>query len=177
MDWAPYLEEGETVRWEAKPAPRCFTFRNWRHSVFGLLLLILTVYWEMVGVSVGETYQLPFLAWIPLPFMFAAVYFSIGHVVIARLEWDRVFYAATNRRLLVRRGLLRERLLTLPLEEVTWFRLKPLGEELGSLNVVGGDPAVKLVFSCLEYPRRLTALLEAVMAENPAGAVEFKPEP
>lgn len=172
MDWSALLHEGEVLRWEAKPAPRCFTFRNWRRSVFGILLLLLAVYWEAVGLSVGAAYSLPFLGWIPVPFIFAGLYLSLGHLLVARLEWDRVFYALTNRRILVRRGLLRRRQLVLELEDLRYYSIRRHGEELASISVVGGDPPVTLSIPCLEYPERLTSVLEAaISASHPESLV------
>lgn len=163
MDWSPYLETGEMVRWQGRPAPRCYTFRNWRHSLFGLLLLVLSVYWQIVGFELGRAYGYPLMGWIPLPFLLAAVYLSIGHLLLARLEWEKVFYAVTDRRVLVLRGVLKQRLLETPLETVTYFRIRPLGEELGTVRI-SADPSLRsLSLHCLEHPRRATDLLEAAM--------------
>jgi hypothetical protein len=164
MPWNAHLNLGEMLRWEGRPAPRCFTFRNWRHSLFGLLLLILTSYWQVLGYRLGFDARSPVLAWIPLPFLLAAIYLSLGHLFLARLEWEKVFYAITDRRILVRRGLFRNRLEELPLAGITWFRLKLLGAELGTLRVQGGgDPGTFLVLHCIEYPGRVAEILEAVL--------------
>jgi hypothetical protein len=164
MSWGGHLQSGERVRWEGRPAPRCFTFRNWRHSLFGMLLLILTSYWQVLGYRLGLGERSPILALIPLPFLLAAIYLSVGHLVLARLEWEKVFYAVTDRRILVRRGVFRIRLEELALSDITWFRLKPLGEELGTLRVHGGGgPYSSLVLHCIEYPGRVTEMLEEVV--------------
>jgi hypothetical protein len=166
MDWAPYLEESEAIRWEGKPAPRCFVFRNWRHSVFGLLLLLFSVFWEMVGLQLGEVYDSWALPWIPVPFVAAGLWLAVGHLLLARLEWEKVFYAVTDRRVLARRGFFRLRLETVLLSDLTHFRLQPLGAELGSFRVTGGEPPRTVNLSCIEHPRRLTALLESALAAN-----------
>jgi len=163
MDRSTLLEADERLRWEGRPAPRCFTFRNWRHSLFGCLLLVASVYWQIVGIQLGRTYHLPLIAWIPLPFLVAALYLSVGHLLLARLEWERVFYAVTDRRIVVRRGLFGQRLQDLPLEEVSFFRLHPLGEHLGTVRIHGSDERKPLTLCCIEHPRNLTGLLEEVV--------------
>lgn len=166
MDWSELLQADEVLRWEAKPAPRCFTFRNWRHSVFGILLLLLSVFWEMVGLSAGAAYSLPFLGWIPVPFILAGLYLSLGHLYVARLEWGRVYYALSNRRILVQRGLLRHRQLALDLDAVRYYQVRPHGKEIASIKVVGNKASVILHIPCLEYPGRLTSVLETNISAN-----------
>jgi hypothetical protein len=50
------------------------------------------------------------------------------------------------------------------LAEVDCFQLRPLGEQLGTLRVSGGQPVRTLILCCIEYPRQLTDRLEAVLA-------------
>ncbi len=138
------------------------------------------MYWQIVGFELRVTYQTPLVLWIPLPFVLAGVYLAVGHPLHARLEWEKVFYAVTDRRILVRRGFFRPRLETLPLSELTFFRVKPLAAELASFRITGSQPQQTLVISCIEHPRRLTALLESALTashrlqrkqeETPAGA-------
>lgn len=166
MDWSGHLQAGETVRWQGRPAPRCFVFRNWRHSLFGLLLLLLAVWWQTVGLQLASVYGQPLLAWVPLPFVLLGLYLAIGHLLLARCEWPHVFYAVTDRRILVQRGVLRRRLEALPLPAVTWYELRPLGAELASVRIAAG--AASLSLPCIEHPRRPIALLESAMAASGA---------
>lgn len=170
MDWSVWLQAGETVRWEGRPAPRCFTFRNWRQSLFGVFLLVLAVYWQIVGIELASAYDLAFVAWIPLPVLLAALYLSIGHLLLSRMEWEKVFYAVTDRRILVLKGVRRQRLFDLPLDRVVYFQLRPRGMELGTVRI-GGDRSNPLVLHCLEHPRKMTDLLEAAMRANGGLAV------
>lgn len=166
MNWQTYLGADEPLVWEGRPAPRCFTFRNWRHSVFGIIFLLLCSWWQSVGIQMAAVYELPWLAWLPTPFLLGGLYLSLGHLLLARLEWDKVFYAASGRRLLVRRGLLRLRLATLDLERLSYFRMQPLGKELGTFRVHGAPDDPVLVLHCIEHPQRLIALLEQAMGER-----------
>jgi hypothetical protein len=163
----PVLQAGEAVLWEGRPAPRCFTFRKWRHALFGLFLTVVCAIWAWLGVQQATEQGWPWLAWVPLPFLGYALWLGCGQLIAARLEWNRVAYVVTDRRLLARGGLLRRREVELPLARVTWFRLQPLGEELGTLRVHGGKDDPVLFLHCIEYPRRPAELLEkAIKAEE-----------
>ena len=161
MSWRAHLDFGEELRWEGRPAPRCFTFRNWLHSLFGFLLLFLSSYWQIVGYQLSRAHRSPVLALVPLPFLLVGIYLSVGHLLLARWEWEKVFYAVTDRRVFVRRGFFRSRVEELPLAEVTGVRLKPLGENLATLRIRGsGNSPAFLVLHCIEYPGQVTGLLE-----------------
>ena len=159
------LEDGETVRWEARPAPRCYTFRHWRHSVFGLIFLAICSYWQVLGIAMADSYAMWWLAWLPLPFVITGLYFFVGHLVQARLEWNHVYYAITDRRVIVQRGLARPQSSFIELSELTYFRLHRQGEQLGTLRVHQGREQ-QLVLHCLEHPHRATELLEKAIAIN-----------
>jgi hypothetical protein len=166
MNLQSLLADGEHICWEGRPAPRCFTFRNWRHSIFGILFLLVSTYWQVVGMQIAAAYDVPWLAWLPAPFVILSIYLSLGHHLLARLEWNKVFYAVTDRRLLVRRGLFRTRTLIMELSEITYFQLRRQGEQLGTLRVHGGAQDAVLVLNCIEYPHRLTDLLEDAMGDK-----------
>jgi hypothetical protein len=160
-----FLEDGETVRWEARPAPRCYTFRHWRHSVFGLIFLSICSYWQVLGIAMADSYAIRWLAWLPLPFVITGLYFFVGHLVQARLEWNHVYYAITDQRVIVQRGLARPQSRFIELSELTYFRLHRQGEQLGTLRVHQGREQ-QLVLHCLEHPHRATELLEKAIARN-----------
>lgn len=159
------LEDGETLLWEARPAPRCYTFRHWRHSVFGLIFLVICSCWQLLGFSMAETYALQWLAWLPVPFVMAGLYFFVGHLIQARLEWNHVYYAITDRRVMTQRGLIRRRQQFIELSAVTYFRLHRQGAQLGTLRVHKGQEQ-SMVLHCLEHPRRATDLLEEAIKKN-----------
>ena len=158
------LEPGEVLRWEARPAPRCYTFRHWPHSIFGLFFFVVCICWLLLGQSTAEAYALPWLAWLPLPFVLIGLYFFVGHLVQARIEWNHVYYAITDRRLIAQRGMLSPRIESFALSDITYFRLHEASEQLGTLRVHKG--AQSLVLHCIEYPRRATDLLEEAIKGN-----------
>jgi len=159
------LAEGESIRWEARPAPRCYTFRHWRHAIFGGIFLAITLSWQLLGFEMAESYTTIWLAWLPTPFVLIGLYLSVGHLFQARLEWNHVRYVITDRRLLVQRGLLKPRVELMMLAEMTYFRLDRHSEELGTLRVHKGLEQ-QLILHCIEYPRRATALLEAAIQQK-----------
>ena len=163
MDWEPYMEKGERIRWEGKPAPRCFTFRNWKHSLFGLLLTLFAVWWQVVAVQLSAVYGLSYLVWIPVPFWLGGLHLAFGHLFIARLEWDKVGYLVTDRRIMIQRGFRKSIFEHAPLSEVCYFRLHRYAAELGTVRVYSSDATRPLKLLCLEYPGRLTDLLEKEM--------------
>lgn len=163
MNWEALLEADERICWEGRPAPRCYTFRNWKHSLFGVLLTLFAAWWQVVGIQLSEVYGLYLLTWLPVPFWLLGIYLAIGHLLLARLEWERVAYAVTDRRLLVRRGIRGRRVDVLPLTEVGYFRLHLFAPELGAVQVHSRRGGTMVRIQCIEYPRRLTSLLEDAM--------------
>ena len=159
------LDADEDIRWEGRPAPRCYTFRHWRHTIFGLIFLAICSYWQILGFEMAETYESIWLAWLPLPFLLLGFYLSIGHLLKSRLEWNYIYYAITDRRLLVQRGFLKQRIESLELSEITYFSLHHQGEQLGTLRV-HKEQEKPLTLHCVEHPRRATDLLEEAMDEG-----------
>lgn len=161
------LAEGEALHWQGRPAPRCYTFRNWRQSLFGGAFLVACAVWQLLSLSMAKSHDQAWLGWLPLPFLLYAGYLTFGHLLLARLEWNRLRYAITDRRLLVQCGLLRMRLESVELAEITYFRLDYQGEELGTLKIYQGA-ARQLVLHCVEHPRQPVELLEAAMRASGA---------
>jgi hypothetical protein len=166
MVWSGRLKEGERILWEGRPAPRCFVFRNWRHSLFGLLLLAFGIWWEVMGVNLGQARDAVWVMVLPVPFMLVGFYLAFGHLLKARLEWEKLFFAATDRRLLRQKGLLRQQVREIPLAHVTYFLYKPLSNNVGSLRIEAGERHPALVFSCVEHPQSLLKLLEETIQTN-----------
>jgi hypothetical protein len=158
------LAESEHLKWEGRPAPRCYTFRHWRHSIFGMLFLGLACGWQILGMQMAEEHT-AWLAWVPLPFLLIGIYLSVGHLIQARLEWNNVRYAITDQRLLAERGLFRRKVTSMSLVEMSYFRLDRQGENLGTLRVYqpGGQ---QMVLHCLEYPQQATRLLETAFSQG-----------
>ncbi|AMV71840.1 hypothetical protein JCM30471_00990 [Desulfuromonas carbonis] len=166
MNWEQLLSPDEVLVWEGRPAPRCYTFRNWRHALFGVLLLFLSLYWLTIAVQLAAVYHWPWLPLLPIPFLLTGLALSLGQLLLARLEWEQVFYAVTDRRILVRRGLRGRRLEELPLAELGWLQLRPQGKELGTLRIRDRADEKRLTLCCVEYPRTVADLLEAALVRT-----------
>ena len=164
MDWSKWLMDSETVHWQGRPAPRCFTFRHWQKALFGGVVLIVSLWWQWVGLGVMQEQQQWWWAVIPLPFVLLGLGLSVGRLLAARREWEQVFYALTDQRLLVQCGLGRTRLIALPCETLSYARLTLVGAHLGHLYVEAGGR--RLVLSCLEHPQKLYQFLEQRIAVN-----------
>ena len=159
------LQNDEKIVWEGKPAPRCYTFRHWRHSIFGFFFLVLSAVWQGMGVVLSDSLPLGWMVWVPVPFILFGAYFSAGHILQARLEWPHVWYAVTDFRVIVVRGWMKRTSVSMDLKEVVYFNLRPFGEHLGTLRIQNRQ-GTTILFHCLEHPKRLTELLENVIKEN-----------
>jgi len=164
MNWDIWLNEHETVQWQGRPAPRCFTFRHWQKSLFGFVVLIVALWWQWAGVGLMEEQQQWGWSVVPLPFVLIGLWLSFGRLVAARREWEQVFYALTDQRLLVQCGVGRARLIALPSEQLSYARLTMLGAQLGHLYVEAAERCLTL--SCLEHPDTLYRLVETQIAAN-----------
>jgi len=163
--WDALLQPGEKLCWEGRPAPRCYTFRHWKHSVFGGVFLAVSLYWQILGVEMAKTYAVPWLAFLPLPFLLIGVYFSIGHLVQARLEWEHVYYLITDRRLITRRGLKKASVQEMARNEITYFKIHKQGEELATLKVHRGTEGM-ILLHCIEHPQAAVSLLRESIRQN-----------
>jgi len=153
MDWSPHLDAGERVLWEGCPAPRCYTFRHWRRSL-----------WPLAGVAAVP------LLWLSVPQGFwrlflsgaaagAALCCSAGVFVSARLRWPTVFYAVSDRALLVSEGRFRNRLVRLPLAAIETVEVARHGPELATVRV-GAQGGEGVTLCWLEHFRTPLALLQ-----------------
>ena len=158
MEWQEYLTADEQLVWQGRPAPRCFTLRRWPRALFGSVVLVLALWWQFVGGQLAEQPGQWWWAVIPLPFVLLGLYLSVGQLLAARLEWERVFFALTDERLLIQCGLFKRRLLTVPLTELSYVRVQPLGEFLGHVYLEAGQR--KLTLCCVEYPQVAFDLLQ-----------------
>jgi len=166
LDWTQFTAEGEKIIWQARPAPRCFTFRRWQPALFGLLVTVMSVWWLVTGYGLMSQGESTLWALVPIPFLVIGVYLSVGQLVLARLEWERVFYALTDRQLLVQYGLFRSRMIRFDLTTLSYQCLYPLGEQLGTFYLEAGTRRITL--SCIEYPHELYRRLEPLILENNA---------
>ena len=159
------LAADETLLWQGRPAPRAYTFRNWRHALFGLALMLPCLLWQLVGIELVATGSPAWVAWLPLPFNLGSLYLAFGQLLIARLEWEQVLYAVSDRTIYQRRGFFRPRLRCLPLATVTNVRKKSLGPNLATIRIDGRE-GESLLFAALEHPELLLRLFPDAVGED-----------
>lgn len=153
------LDAGETIRWQGRPAPRCYTFRNWKHSLAGIGLTVPTLFWLLVGWELTRNSGDLWTVLLPAPFVLASLYLAAGHLFLARLEWEKISYVVTDRRVALRRGIFRPQLRILPLNGVQAVKVRRQGLHLATLrlDLGAGD---HLIFHCLEHPEIVLALFK-----------------
>jgi len=156
------LEAGETLRWQGRPAPRCYTFRNWKHSLFGVFLSVPSLFWLLVGHELRANGSPFWVAWLPISFVLISAWLAAGHLFWARLEWDKLFYAVTDRRVVIQRGIFRQQQQSLALSELTGVKVRRLGVHLATLRLEGRGGHWYLC--CLEHPETLLALLQGELS-------------
>ena len=168
MDWQAYVQPEERILWQGRPAPRCYTFRNWKPAVIALLLFLVGSIWQMLALQGAEDGSSRTLMLIPLPLIVASFLIGPGQLVKARLEWEQVFYCLTDRKLLIRSGLLRRRIRELPRSEIASWQQKRYAEQLASISIRHRTRPGVTMLHCLEQPQYLLAKLEPASARLPA---------
>jgi len=155
IDWQWPLDEGETLLWQGRPAPRCYTFRNWKLSAAGTLLFMACSFWMLLGIQLvkSENYSM-LLVLITIPLVVTTFFLGPGQLVLARLRWEKLFYALTDQRLLVRDGILSVQFREFSLEEISGWQQRRFGPDLASIRILRGDEAPQIL-ACLEQPQLL----------------------
>jgi len=160
MNWSSLLNPNEQILWQGKPAPFCYTFRNYVHAFAGLALSGLVAFWLKVSLYLDASY--PHLWWTTLPFIGIGIYLCIGQFVLARLEWRHTLYLFTDQRLILFKGIFKWRMKPYNYSQVTSFSRRPVGSlATFKIHVEGENKAVFM--SCVEHPEALTTLLTDIV--------------
>lgn len=150
LEWQ--LKEGESVLWQGRPAPRCYTFRHWVQALIGSVLFLASSFWLMVGVQLirAENYSWWLL---PVPILLVLGSFLVGPVqlIMARLRWEKIYYALTDQRLLIRNSLFGRRVCSYPIKDYRSYKTKKYGKKLLSLRLSFHNSKVAIL-ECIEYP-------------------------
>ena len=166
------LQEGEQLLWQGRPAPRCYTFRHWLQALIGTILFLACSFWLMVGLQlVRHSGYSRWLIAVPLLLVIGAFLIGPGQLLIARWRWGKIFYALTDRRLLVRGSLFGQGVRSYPLDAYRQVKRKRYGKDLVSLRLLFRDhPAA--VLECLEHPELLLRHLpETTSTAEPGDSV------
>ena len=146
------LDEAETILWQGRPAPRCYTFRHWLQATIGTVLFLASSFWVMVGINLvrSQNYS-QWLVVAPVLLAIAAFFVGPGQLILARWRWEKIFYALTDQRLLVRNRLIGSKVLTYQLSNFKQSKQKKYGQQLRSLRL-SFKGSVPIVLECLEHP-------------------------
>ncbi|PLX96476.1 MAG: hypothetical protein C0622_14880 [Desulfuromonas sp.] len=150
LDWQ--LEKGETLLWQGRPAPRCYTFRHWLQALIGTVLFLASSFWLMIGYHLIREQGLS--SWLlALPLVLVIGSFLIGPVpiILARMRWEKVFYALTDRRLLVRNRLLGQRTESYPMNDFQGYKTRKYGKTLLSIRL-SFHKCPPVILECIEHP-------------------------
>lgn len=158
---APYLQPGETLQWQGRPAPRCYVWRNSRHALYGMVLLIAAAAWLWGGLQLPQLW--PRL--LPLPVIALGLWLGPGQVLFARWQWPGVAYGVTDRRLLVCPGRGRKPL-SVPREQWRYLQLRPYSDRLATVELQAGPPVQVVYLRCLEQPEVLVGVLQEQIAPD-----------
>lgn len=96
------MAPGEEVLWRGKPERQPFVFRTWPLSIFGAVLVIAAMAYEVVVLT---TEAPDLLALGGVPFLLAALYMAVGHFLVTRREWENTEYLVSERQVLIRHGI------------------------------------------------------------------------
>jgi len=153
------LIDGEKILWQGRPAPRCYTFRHWMQATIGTILFFASSFWMMVGLQLvrAEGYSMGLVI---APFLLASIAFLIGpgQIMLARLRWEKIFYALTDQRLLVRNKIFGDKTLIYPMDCFNHYKQKRYGKKLCSYRLSFKN-SKSIVLECLEHPENLLDLL------------------
>lgn len=154
------LQDNEQLLWQGRPAPRCYVFRHWLHALLGTMLFLASSFWLMVGIQlVRAQNQYFWLLAIPVLLVVSSFMIGPGQILLARLRWERIAYALTDQRLLVRNRLFSRKIATYPRYDFHRCKRKKYGKNLFSLRLFFlNRPPVTL--ACLEHPELLLRHLE-----------------
>jgi hypothetical protein len=167
LNWQWPLEDDETLAWQGRPAPRCYTFRNWKLSAAATLLFFGSSFWTMLAYELIVTDGNPWwLLLIPAPFVLLSLWFGPIGLLLARVRWEKEFYALTDSRLMVRSGLFSARIKTFLLKDILDWKQKKYSEYLISVRMQINNHQ-PVILHCLEQPQNLLGQLQRV-SENPA---------
>jgi len=148
--WA--LSDDETLLWQGRPAPRCYTFRHWLQALIGTVIFFASSFWLMVGMQLVKAGEVPSVLLIaPLLLAVAAFFIGPAQLIFARLRWEKIFYALTDQRLLIKNRLFGQKILVFDLADYKQYKQKRYGKQLVSLRLIfRNKPAI--VLECLEHP-------------------------
>lgn len=164
--WKNILEAEEQIVWQGRPAPRAYTFRNWRWSLQASVGLVMVLFFRQGNGPLQVDYAVD--QWWTWAGLIVGFWAGIGHLLWSRMEWEHVFYLLTDRRLVAVSGILGRRCQILSIDQLQEVEQQAIGTALATVKVSGGGQ--RMTLHCLEYPQLLLQLLSSHVAPDTPSA-------
>ena len=152
----------EALLWQGRPAPRCYTLRQWRRALYWALVFVGALLWQWWLWHARGADGAWGAVFFPAPLVMVAFALSCGRLLRARLEWEHVFYLISDAGVRIQEG--RKNQIT----HYSYAELKDVRLELYHNDVATGLGWVhaqfgeqKVTLECLEDAPRAYALLAA----------------
>ncbi len=155
------LEQDEVLLWQGRPAPRCYLFRFWRSQLVALIVLLLgwVLFWQ------GRQHDVNLLALIFFLALFlSALVAGPLRLIYLRRHWETLFYAVSDRRLLVQSGS-KKQIVSYPWLLLDAIAFHPSTDQLADIELTFTDSR-RLVLECLEEPRTCLRALPLTAANS-----------
>jgi len=150
------LEKNEVLLWQGRPAPRCYLFRCWRSQSVALVVLLFLGVFFWQAWKRDASYAIWFFLLVP---MLPALVFGPLRLVYLRWRWETLFYAVSNRRLLVRHGW-HKQTLSYPWLTLQAIVLHHYTNQLATIELLFTDSR-RVLLECLEEPKTCLRTLPA----------------
>ncbi|MBD1399078.1 hypothetical protein [Pelovirga terrestris] len=156
------LEQDEVLLWQGRPAPRCYLFRCWRGQLVTLIVLLFVgAFFRQVRQQDVTSMTLIFFLAL---FLLALVYGPL-RLIYLRWHWETLFYAVSDRRLLVRSGS-NKQMVSYPWLLLDAIVVHPYTDQLADIELTFADSR-RVVLACLEEPRTCLRALPLPAANSP----------
>lgn len=130
------LDSNEKVFWEGKPKFWPFLFGGFAGAIFGLLFLIVGGIFVWQGVKNGNYLFLLF------PHFWIGVAFVFGLPIYTLLVYNKIYYAITNKRVIIQKGLIGR-----DFESVDFDQITNADVRVGLLDILFGNRSGSILIS------------------------------
>ncbi|MFN0074177.1 MAG: PH domain-containing protein [Chloroflexota bacterium] len=142
----PHLLPGETVIWKAKPERALFLRKYGAISGWGMGMIGIMAFWFIVSVilagSLGPVIHNMVFFW-AVPSIIVGGLLIYGPLVVAAREWSNTDYVLTDRRLILRRGVVSPTLSVIHLSEIPRMEVE-VKQGWGHVLLLGGTALERL---------------------------------
>jgi len=160
LGWEWPLESDEQLLWQGRPAPRCYVWRNWKLALAATMLFLASSFWWMLAYQLAVNEGSPWwLQLIPAPLVLVSIWFGPVKILLARMRWEKLFYALSDQRLMIRDGLFDAQIESVLLDQISDWQQKKYSDQLVSIRLILKDHPAVILF-CLEQPQNLLGHLQ-----------------